>query len=86
MFSLLVRTQSSRRRRLRWRESDSREAGILSSVRWFSLALLLLLRYDSRRWAREDEDGGCTAAPAGMLAIWGRGWRGSLSGWEYLVC
>lgn len=26
MFSLLVRTQSSLRRRLRWRESDSRDA------------------------------------------------------------
>lgn len=77
MFSLLARTQSSRRRRLRWRESDSREAGILSSARWFSAALRLLLRYDSRRWARED--GGCTAAPAGMFAIWGRGGGGAFS-------
>lgn len=81
MLPLLVRTQSSLRRRLRWRESDSREAGMLSSVYWVSAAWrwLLLLRHCSRRWVR-DGGGGCTAAPAGMFAlrmtvmmIWGRG-------------
>lgn len=82
MLPLLERTQSSLRRRLRWRESDSREAGMLSSVYWFSVSAawrwLLLLRHCSRRWVRDG--GGCTAAPAGMFAlrmtavmIWGRG-------------
>lgn len=88
MLPLLVRTQSSLRRRLRWRESESREAGMLSSVYWFSAAWwwLLLLRYCSRRWVRDG--GGCTAAPADMFAlwmtvvmIWGRG-GGACSGRE----
>lgn len=82
ILPLLVRTQSSLRRRRRWRESDSREAGMLSSVFWFWSWLWswssALLRHCSRRWVRDG--GGCTAAPAGMFAlrmtvmlIWGRG-------------